>query len=208
MGKLATIPGAHLVAKINSAHRSACGNAEKVFEYSDKAMEYAAECGRLLLEAKKLVPHGEWLPWIEAHIEFGERQAQKYTRIAKNWEKIEAAKAKSEPGSYFGSINGALRLISKPRPETNDDVPEEDEDDDEDEEDQGELEAPQDLYDMKADIQAELKRQGHPGAEYCNVVIFDPKTNKKMGGNGEWSVGFISATACTERPPERHSGRL
>jgi hypothetical protein len=131
MGKLVkTIPGADLVAKINSAHRSACGNAQKVFEYSDKSMEYAAECGRLLIKAKEAVPRGEWLPWIEAHLDFGERQAQKYARTAKNWEAIQAAKAKCEPGSYFGSINGALRLIAKPQPapviedEDEDDEPE------------------------------------------------------------------------------------
>jgi hypothetical protein len=62
MGKLATIPGANLAIKINVAHRAAYGNAQK-------ALESAAECGRLLLEAKELVEHGEWLPGLEAHTE-------------------------------------------------------------------------------------------------------------------------------------------
>ena len=57
-----TQPGANLAIKINVAHRAAYGNAQK-------ALESAAECGRLLLEAKELVEHGEWLPGLEAHTE-------------------------------------------------------------------------------------------------------------------------------------------
>ena len=47
MGKLANIPGAAIAIKINAAHRAAFGNAKK-------AMEYAAECGQLLLERRRL----------------------------------------------------------------------------------------------------------------------------------------------------------
>ena len=95
MGKLANIPGAHLVAKINSAHRQAFGHAKN-------AMEYAAECGRLLIEAKELVPHGEWEKWLDANTEVGHRQSQKYMRLAKNWEAIQD---KSEIGVAFGYVH-------------------------------------------------------------------------------------------------------
>jgi hypothetical protein len=44
--------------------------------------EYAAACGKLLLEAKAKVPHGQWLPWLRANVAFGERSAQGYMRIA------------------------------------------------------------------------------------------------------------------------------
>ena len=104
MGKLATIPGADLAIKINAAHRTACVNARK-------SMEYAAECGRLLIEAKELVEHGEWLPWLEAHTEVSPRQSQRYMRLAENWAEIEP-KATAE--SYLG-IDGALRLLAKPK---------------------------------------------------------------------------------------------
>jgi hypothetical protein len=93
MSKLASVPAAHLVAKINSAHRQAFGNAKK-------AMEYAAECGRLLVEAKALVEHGEWLPWLEAHTEVSPRQCQRYMRLAENWAEIEA---KNDATSYWAS---------------------------------------------------------------------------------------------------------
>ena len=46
------------------------------------AMEHAIACGNLLLEAKAQVGHGSWLPWIEANLTFGDRQARKYMRAA------------------------------------------------------------------------------------------------------------------------------
>jgi hypothetical protein len=88
-----------LAIEINAEHRAAYGAAEK-------ALEHAAECGRLLIEAKALLPHGEWLPWLEANTEVVPRQSQKYMRLAANWEQIE-----SEPGSHL-SINDALAAIS------------------------------------------------------------------------------------------------
>ncbi len=103
MGKLANIPAADLVIRINAAHREAFGNAKK-------AMECAAECGRLLIEAKELVPHGEWGSWIDANTEVGWRQSQKYMRLAKNWEAIEA---KSKSNSHL-NIEAALKLLREP----------------------------------------------------------------------------------------------
>jgi hypothetical protein len=46
-------------------------------------LEHAAECGRLLQQAKEACPHGQWLTWVEANLSFKERQAQKYMRIAR-----------------------------------------------------------------------------------------------------------------------------
>ena len=53
-----------LAAAINAEHRAAFGAAAK-------AIEHAAECGRHLIEAKALLPHGDWLPWLEANTEVG-----------------------------------------------------------------------------------------------------------------------------------------
>ena len=46
------------------------------------ALDHAVECGRLLIEAKSGLPHGAWLPWVEANLSFGARQAQKYMQLA------------------------------------------------------------------------------------------------------------------------------
>jgi hypothetical protein len=41
----------------------------------------AKEAGALLIEAKKLVPHGGWLPWLKEHCALSERSAQRYMHL-------------------------------------------------------------------------------------------------------------------------------
>lgn len=47
------------------------------------ALEHAIEAGRLLMRAKKMVQHGDWLPWLAENCKFGERMAQNYMRLAR-----------------------------------------------------------------------------------------------------------------------------
>jgi Protein of unknown function (DUF3102) len=48
------------------------------------AVESAVRAGRLLQEAKRQVPHGGWLGWLEANFPASERTAQAYMRLAAN----------------------------------------------------------------------------------------------------------------------------
>ena len=41
--------------------------------------------GRCLIEAKNMLPHGEWLPWLNERVELSERTAQKFMRLAREW---------------------------------------------------------------------------------------------------------------------------
>lgn len=41
--------------------------------------------GQRLIEAKELLPHGEWLPWLSDQVEFSERTAQDFMRLAREW---------------------------------------------------------------------------------------------------------------------------
>lgn len=41
--------------------------------------------GRGLIEAKGLLPHGEWLPWLTERVEFSERSAQNFMRLAREY---------------------------------------------------------------------------------------------------------------------------
>ena len=43
------------------------------------------EIGRRLIEAKKVLPHGEWLPWLENQVEFSERAAQNLMKLSREW---------------------------------------------------------------------------------------------------------------------------
>jgi hypothetical protein len=58
-------------AEINRHHLLARGHA-------DAAIQHAVDAGRLLLQVKTQLMHGEWLPWLRANLEVSPRQAQRY----------------------------------------------------------------------------------------------------------------------------------
>ena len=41
--------------------------------------------GKGLMEAKALLSHGEWLPWLEERVEFSEKVAQNFMRLARHY---------------------------------------------------------------------------------------------------------------------------
>jgi hypothetical protein len=73
------------------------------------SLTHAFACGDILLEAKTQVKHGQWLPWLET-CGISERTAQRYMRLARNREAIQA---KSDNVSDL-SVSGALTLLSPP----------------------------------------------------------------------------------------------
>ncbi len=46
--------------------------------------------GQRLIEAKALLSHGEWLPWLTEQVEFSERTAQNFIRLAREWSNPQA----------------------------------------------------------------------------------------------------------------------
>jgi hypothetical protein len=64
-----------LAARIRAEH-DACDAALK------RGLEHATAAGKMLIEAKALLKHGEWLPWLRDHCAMSERKAQRYMTIA------------------------------------------------------------------------------------------------------------------------------
>ena len=64
------------------------------------------EIGRRLREAKELLDHGQWLPWLEKETEFSERTAQRYMRV---FEEYGAAQL-----GFFGPETNATTLSDLP----------------------------------------------------------------------------------------------
>lgn len=93
----------NLAERINAAHAAAHSAARS-------AIEHASGCGRLLLEAKAQLAHGEWLPWIEANLSFGSRQAQKYIRLHRY-----AAELPNATSDAHSTIDGALAALAEPK---------------------------------------------------------------------------------------------
>jgi len=169
------------------------GHHTAVYQALGYALDRAMKAGDVLNEAKSLVKHGEWLDWLKENISFSQTQAGKYMKLANNRPQVEQMAATKFALGENLPINEAVAYLAKPRPkpEPEEDEPEEEEDEDEPDE------ALQALLDQKLEIEAEIKRQGLPGADYCNVMVFDAEAAKRMGGPAAPSVGFASAAACT-----------
>ena len=69
--------------------------------YKAQAGACIVEIGRRLLRAKELLPHGEWAAWLAEKVEFSERSAQNFMRVAKGYDK-------SAAGCGFGAFQGAF----------------------------------------------------------------------------------------------------
>lgn len=89
-----------------------------------QALTSDRNAGELLIEAKKLLPHGEFTNWVEINCKFGIRHAQKLMQIFKNWEKIitswENAKHATRGAfeSPLPSLRQAIALsTAEPKPE-------------------------------------------------------------------------------------------
>lgn len=81
---------------------------------------FGIEIGRRLQEAKDMLAHGEWLPFLENYTEFSQPTASRFMRLYKEYG--------ADQGSLFGaeakysslnnlSISNALRLIAIPEEE-------------------------------------------------------------------------------------------
>lgn len=81
---------------------------------------YGIEIGRRLMEAKEMVSHGEWLPFLEQQTEFSQPTASRFMRLYKEYG--------ADQNSLFGaeskyatlnnlSISNALRLLALPEEE-------------------------------------------------------------------------------------------
>lgn len=95
-----------LASGILSAHKAFLATAAS-------ALEYAKQAGELLSEAKAQLPHGEWLPWLEAQCpSISARVAQGYMRIAREWPKLLDAAAQNETAVSYLPIRDALTILA------------------------------------------------------------------------------------------------
>lgn len=81
------------------------------------AVKKAIEIGRLLTEKKSEVNHGEWIPWVESNLAFGDRQARKYMRVYAN------RHYDSDLITGARTIDQAVALLAEPKEQPEDDGP-------------------------------------------------------------------------------------
>jgi len=69
---------------------------------------YTRQAGVLLIEARKQVEGHNWLAWLSDNVPFTERTAQRYIRIAEDWDRLSA---ESDSPSHLG-VREALNLLA------------------------------------------------------------------------------------------------
>ncbi len=75
---------------------------------------HAKTAGELLLQAKALVKHDVWLPWLRDHSRVSERTAQAYMRVASGWRELEA----KAQGLADLTFEDGLKLLAAPKEES------------------------------------------------------------------------------------------
>jgi hypothetical protein len=96
-----------LAAEIRAEHEAAAAALKA-------SLQHGLAAGRALIEAKGLLKHGQWLPWLREHCSVSERSAQDFMRLARHAPELEA---KSAAGAADLSVRGALELLSPPPPD-------------------------------------------------------------------------------------------
>lgn len=85
---------------------------EQIEQAWGMTLELAKQAGEMLIEAKRLAGHGNWLPWLEANCRVSASMAEKYMKIAKGWDLLAAGNPEHVPNL---SIRDAVKLLAKPR---------------------------------------------------------------------------------------------
>lgn len=78
------------------------------------------EIGRRLVEAKEMLNHGEWLPWLKRETEFSERSAQNYMKVFNSYSTDQLGLFGPETNTQTFAdlpISKALAMISLPESE-------------------------------------------------------------------------------------------
>jgi Protein of unknown function (DUF3102) len=94
-----------LAERINALHDASLSAMRQSFEH-------AAEAGRLLIEAKAMVGHGEWAGWLAANTQISERTARRWMRFAKHGREV-AEKTATVADLAYADMDAALCLRDK-----------------------------------------------------------------------------------------------
>lgn len=90
------------VERINELHQKAESLAKQAKDMAQETISVALECGRLLIEEKKQVGHGNWEQWCESNLSFSIETAQRYMRLHRKANTIAGFEAETTEGSKMG----------------------------------------------------------------------------------------------------------
>lgn len=102
------------IALLNDEQLTAILNTEGdlAFCAASEALQRARKAGVYLLEQKRRIKHGGWLPWIAENCpRISDRTAQVWMKIAKNWDEIRKNAGTADIALDALSIDGAMKLL-------------------------------------------------------------------------------------------------
>src|SRR5258708_348920 len=92
--------------KINTLHRAIVGSVES-----------AIMIGQILTEIKnEVLQHGQWLPWVEANLEFTNQTAGNYMRVFENRDKLQSKGTLSLSAAYKLLAGTGQRTLKPDKP--------------------------------------------------------------------------------------------
>jgi hypothetical protein len=77
-----------------------------------KGVMHGIKIGQLLIEAKKVTPHGKFIPWVKQNTRVTQRMAQMYMRIADDEKLVKVVERGYETISHL-TISQAVELAGK-----------------------------------------------------------------------------------------------
>ena len=80
---------------------------ELIIYHIGQAEENYIEVGKLLIEAKKKLPHGQWLPWLRDNIEISAVTAQRFMRLAEEF-------SNASPVTHLGFTKASILITLQP----------------------------------------------------------------------------------------------
>lgn len=99
------VPLAALTAEINKAYNRA-------YQRGVMMLHDMRLAGELLTKARDRVDHGGWLDYVRGNLPFGDRQARKYMRLHREWQRLDVSINQPE------SIDSAMALLAAPAEES------------------------------------------------------------------------------------------
>ena len=102
------------IETVTTEIRTLCRQAQQML------LSYAIEIGRRLIEAKEMLPHGEWGVWLKEEVDFSQSSANNFMRLFEEYGEKQVSLFGAELNSQtFGNLtySKALKLIALPSEE-------------------------------------------------------------------------------------------
>lgn len=97
-----SVPDANRLVELARGIEREIGAAEADYQ---SAVAHAVNAGEMLIEAKRGVRHGEWLPWLRDNCRVSEREARNYMRLARNRQRV----------ADLPTVREAVALLAEPK---------------------------------------------------------------------------------------------